>query len=175
MGEKPALDWLLDEDQPAIRHLALTQLLDAPEGDPDVQEARKTIAGRGWAADILARQLPGGWWVSDESLYRPKYTATNWMLLVLADLGLNRDDPRIERASELWIKRYSKPDGGFGNERMKKGELCIVGNTARALIEFGYEDHPRVRSALDWLAREQKEDGGWHCWARGGSSTRGRG
>jgi hypothetical protein len=90
------------------------------------------------------------------------------MLLILADLGLNREESRIGRACELWIQNFSKSDGGFGTEDMKKSELCLVGNTARALVQFGYADHPKVKSAFDWLVREQKEDGGWHCWGEKG-------
>jgi hypothetical protein len=46
--------------------------------------------------------------------------------------------------------------------------MCIVGNTARALVKFGYADHPRVRRAYEWLVRDQKENGCWRCgWRRG--------
>lgn len=54
------MDWLLEEDQPAVRYLALTQLLEKPEGDSDVKEARVMIAKRGWASDILREQLLRG-------------------------------------------------------------------------------------------------------------------
>ena len=92
------MDWLLEEDQPSIRYHALTQLLDWPRNDPEVRKARATITKSGWAADILSRQSDAGWWVEEESLYRPKYLASNWMLLVLADLGVTREDSRIQKA-----------------------------------------------------------------------------
>ncbi len=162
------IDWLLQPDQPTIRYLTLTELLDKSETEPEVKEARKTLTKRGWAAEILADQQPEGWWVSKRSLYQPKFASTNWMLLVLADLTLTCDDPRIRKACDPWIERFAKPDGGFGTDRQRKGELCLVGNTARALIQFGYQDHPKVKSGLEWLVREQKENGGWHCWGRRG-------
>jgi hypothetical protein len=162
------LEWLLQEDQPSIRYLALTELLDKPQNDPDVKSAAAKLPEIGWGAEILSKQDPGGWWVAEGSLYRPKYLATNWMLLTLSDLGLTRADPRINTACELWIRRFAKSDGGFGTDNMRKSELCLVGNTARALVKFGYEDHPKVRSAFRWLVREQKENGGWHCWGKKG-------
>ncbi len=165
---KTAMDWLLGEDQPSVRYLALTQLLEKPEDDPEVRSAKAMIPKKGWAADILAEQKGGGWWVSDESLYRPKYLATNWILLVLSDLGLTGSNPRIERACELWLERFAKRDGGFGADTMRTSELCIVGNTARALVKFGYTDHPKLRTAFEWLVKNQKENGGWHCWGRNG-------
>lgn len=162
------LEWLLEEGQPSIRYLALTQLLDKPESDPDVTASRAMIATTGWAAEILSKQASGGWWVAEENLYHPKYVATNWMLLALSDLSLTRADPRISNACDLWIRRFAKSDGGFGVDNARKSELCLVGNTARALVKFGYEDHPKVKNAFRWLVREQKEDGGWHCWGRNG-------
>ena len=164
----PTLEWLLEEDQPSVRYLALTELLDRPRDDPEVRSAERRITETGWAADILRQQDDAGWWVGGDDLYRPKYLATNWMLLTLSELGLTRANPRISKACELWISRFAKSDGGFGVEQDKKSELCLVGNTARALIKFGYEDHPKVRSALRWLVREQRENGGWHCWGKRG-------
>jgi hypothetical protein len=162
------LEWLLDDSEPSIRYHALRQLFDKPDRDPEVKAARDMIPERGWAADILGKQSAGGWWVSDRTLYRPKYTATNWMLLVLADLGLTRIEPRIRTSCELWIERFAKRDGGFNTEGARKSELCLVGNTARALVQFGYADHPKVESAFGWLVRAQKENGGWHCWGKNG-------
>lgn len=95
------------EDQPSVRYQALTQLLEKNADDPEVQSARQAIAERGWAADILARQNPRVWWVSDDSLYHPKYLSTNWMLLILSDLGVTKEDPRIHKACDLWIRRFA--------------------------------------------------------------------
>jgi len=131
----------------------------------DIEEARRAVTVRGWVADILSKQRTGGQWLEKEDrLYIPKYLATNWMLLTLSDLGASRDDPRISRACSLWMDTYSRADGGFDTTGAESSEHCLVGNTARGLIKFGYADDPRVRSALDLLARTQKEDGGWHCF-----------
>jgi hypothetical protein len=161
------MDWLLEEEQPAIRYLALTELLGRPQADPEVRAARKAIPVRGWAADILARQERRGWWVSGENLYRPKYLSTNWMLLILADLGLTRREPRIRKACELWLERFAKKDGGFAMDGSGKSHLCTTGNTARALVQFGYADHPQVASAFTWLAANCDKKGGWSCFGSG--------
>lgn len=167
MKPKTALNWLLEENQPSVRYLALTQRLGKPEDDPEVDAAKTMIPKKGWAAEILAEQKPGGWWVSDEDLYWPKYLSTNWMLLILSDLGLTKAHPRIRTSCELWIKRFAKEDGGFGSEGMKKSHLCVVGNTAHALVLFGYVDHPKVRSAFEWLVKNQDKNGGWSCYGSG--------
>jgi len=80
------------------------------------------------------------------------------MLLILSDLGLTKDEPRIEKACRIWMKRFDMKDGGFNDEpHDKEGHLCITGNMARALVKFGYVDHPRVRRAFQWLVRNQAE------------------
>ncbi len=168
MNDSKVLSWLLRDDQPSVKYLTLTGLLERPEDDSQVRAAKKAVTRKGWASDILAKQEPGGWWVEEERLYRPKYLSTNWMLLVLSDLGPTREDPRVRKACELWIKRFAKSDGGFGTDDAKASELCLVGNTARALVKFGYADHPNVKSAFDWLVRHQKPNGGWHCWGKNG-------
>jgi hypothetical protein len=167
MKSVSALDWLLEEDQPSIRYLVLTQLEGRPENDPDVKAAKRTITKIGWAADILAKQNQDGSWVSQERLYGPKYYSTNWMLLVLSDLGLTKSEPRIAKSCELWMKAFAKKDGGFGLDRAKASHLCIVGNTARALVKFGYENDPRVTSAFEWFVKNQAKLGGWSCFGSG--------
>jgi hypothetical protein len=153
------LTWLLEEDQPAVRYHALVELKGLTESDSDTAAARSAIPMRGWAADVLRRQRAGGYWVSKENLYRPKYTATNWMALVLSDLGMTKDDPRIAKTAELILREWMDPE----KENIFEDEVCIVGNTARYLTRFGYYDDPRVRKLFDHLLEDQKEDGGWHC------------
>lgn len=153
-----------------MRYLALTELLGRHERDAEVRAARKKIPITGWARDILDRQAPGGYWVSEKSLYHPKYIATNWMLLILSDLGLTKDEPSIGRACEMWMNRFAAKDGGFDSSSKgspEYGHLCITGNTARALVKFGYSEHPRVRRAFEWFVKSQAELGGWSCWNYG--------
>lgn len=159
--------WLLEEDQPSMRYHAMVDLLDKSKDDPEVREAKAAIPTRGWAADILAEQHSGGWWVREDKLYRPKYLSSNWMLLILADLGVTRDDPRIRKAADLWIERFAAADGGFGIDSTKTSHLCTVGNTARALVQFGYADHPAVRRSFEWMEKNASHLGGWSCFGSG--------
>ncbi|HVC27373.1 MAG TPA: prenyltransferase/squalene oxidase repeat-containing protein [Nitrososphaerales archaeon] len=164
-----AIDWLLEEDEPSVRYMTLTQLLGRAGKDPDVKATKKKVGFEGWAAGILAKQKPGGWWVHQENLYRPKYLSTNWMLLILSDLGLTKEDPRIRRAADLWRDRFSKADGGFGSDGASRSHLCIAGNTARALVKLGYAQDPKVKSAFEWLVKAQASNGGWSCFGSGGN------
>ena len=158
-----AIGWLLERSQSSVRYYTLRDLLGLPEDDPDVVEALNDIPKSGWGAEILSLQKQGGWWESGRSLYRPKYTATNWRALVLSDLGLTKREPRVERAAELFFRKWLSQSGP-GNGYIAENEVCIIGNTARMLTRFGYEDDPRVKKLFRGLVESQKEDGGWHCF-----------
>jgi hypothetical protein len=154
------LVWLLREDQPAVRYYTLSDLIDRPANHSDVKQAYSNIPKKGWAFDILRKQRPEGYWESKRSLYRPKYTATNWMAIVLSDLGMRKENPQIRKTANLLFKEWMQNE----EPNIFHDEVCIVGNTARMLTRFGYEDDPRVRKLFDRLVEDQKEDGGWHCF-----------
>jgi hypothetical protein len=155
--------WLLTGADPSVRWRVLRELLDRPESDPAVRAARREVGRVGWAASILAEQLPDGQWLSPgttaRDLYRPKYLAANWRLLVLADLGVSGNDRRVRRALDLYLRRFGPSE--FGGPR---SEHCVAGNAVRMLLQFGRFDDPHVRRGLAWLVRTQKPDGGWHCF-----------
>ena len=161
---KGAVDWLLEEDQPSVRYLTLTGLQGKKEGDPEVRRARAGITKTGWAKVLLDEQLPGGAWVNERSLFSPTFHAGFWVLLVLSDLGLTKEEPRVDRAARLWMERNATKDGGFSQSGKSGGHLCITGNAARMLVKFGYADHPTVKRAFEWIVRNQAELGGWSCW-----------
>ena len=95
------IPWLLEDDNPGVRRLTLTSLLDKPESDPEVKEAGAAIMRRGAVAKILAKQKAGGWWERPEQYYTAKYKGTVWQLILLAELGADPSDERVQRAGRL--------------------------------------------------------------------------
>ena len=150
---------------PSVRVRYLTEIEGRSPTDREVREAARSIGKVGWAADLLRFQLRDGHWAtpgtSEQELYRPKYVATNWAAIVLADLGMTRADPRIRRTAEMILDRWS---GRKGDLSGRSGEICVTGNAVRTLIRFGYLDHPVVQRSIGWIVRTQKPDGGWHCF-----------
>ncbi len=174
LARDEVLNWLLGPDQPSIRYLTLTQLLGKKESDSEVREAKFRIPRAGWAADMLAKRNPAGWWVRDAHPMNPKYRAMNWNLLALSDLGATKDIPEVRQSIELWMKKSPLNGGGVGGMSAGHGHHCYTGNMARALIKFGYADDRRVRKALDWLVLTAHPKGGWTCWNYHDAPAKGR-
>ena len=150
---------------PSVRARFLVEVEGRSPKDDRVRVAARQIGRVGWAASLLKTQFPDGHWVtpgtSGEDLYRPKYIVTNWIAIVLGDLGMTRADPRIRRTAEMILNRWGgKPDELAG----RRAEICITGNAVRTLVRFGYLDHPVVQRSIAWILRTQKADGGWHCF-----------
>ena len=166
MDDRRVVEWLLERSQPAVRYFTLTNLLGHSNKASEVSEAYSKISKVGWAFDIIKMQKGDGRWQSTtaqpfSSLYRPKYTATNWMSLILSDLGLTKENHHVRKAAELFFRQWL-PVPSMTN--IFNDEVCIVGNTARMLTRFGYAEDFRVGKLFDRLVEDQKEDGGWHCF-----------
>lgn len=163
---RAARHWLLaKEADPSVRLRVLTEYRERPNDDPEVVAAGRQIGRKGWAAQILRRQHPDGHWetpgTSQAELYRPKYIATNWCLLVLADLGVSGRNPRVAKATDLFLRTYASKTAGIG---YPGGEICFTGNAVRMMARFGRLHDARVQKAIHWIVRHQKADGGWHCF-----------
>jgi hypothetical protein len=163
MPKDPAVEWLLEDDQPSIRYLTLTQILGRTKSDPAVRAAKARLAREGWVAGILAARDPAGWWVRDRGWLEPRFVGTHWNLLALADLGATREIPAVERSCEFWMDKSPLQGGGVGGFGKGKGHHCYTANMARGLLRMGYEDDPRVRKTLEWIVRTAHPKGGWAC------------
>lgn len=161
------MSWLLEKENPSVRYFALTTLLDRPQGDPEMMEAKAAIMREGLVPKILSRQNGDGSWGVPERLYSDKYTGTVWTLLTLAELGADGADGRIRNASEFIFTRSQNPEGGgfsIGSgaktgRGIASGVIpCLTGNMAFSLIRLGYAGDARLQSAIDWILRYQRAD-----------------
>jgi hypothetical protein len=169
------IPWLLEAEDASIRHFTLTDLLDLPPDDPQVVSARRAIPESEAVGRILSRQKPGGWWGKPEDFYmRSKYKGTVWQMILLAELGVDGDDPRLQRACEFLLTHVQdRQSGGFAyvwQARTDPEETsqpagnpgyvipCLTGNMVFSLIRLGCLDDPRLQKGLEWITTYQRYD-----------------
>jgi hypothetical protein len=155
-----SLSWLLEPDSPGVRYLALRDLVDVPEDDPELQSARLAAHTDGPIAAILAEMDDSGYWAEPGRGYLPKYRSTVWSILSLAHLGASAAlDERIGRGCAYLLDHALAPGGQFASSTAPSGTVdCLQGNMCWSLLELGYDD-PRLDTAFEWMARTTTGDG----------------
>lgn len=154
------LPWLLSPDTPGVRYLALRDLLDRPHADPELCAARAAAHRTGPIATVLAAMHPDGYWAEPGPGYLPKYTATVWALILLAQLGAEiAEDERIARACDYVLAHALTANGQFSMSGPPSGTIdCLQGNLCWALTVIGCRD-PRLEPAFEWMARSVTGEG----------------
>ena len=101
------LGWLLQKSNPCVRYRALTDLLDRPETDPEVAEAREAI----WRDPLVKRLLEaiegvepfpeGTVWI--QKLFKRNYGDLD----TLYRMGIPKGHPVIDEACDRWLTASS--------------------------------------------------------------------
>ncbi|HET7011466.1 MAG TPA: hypothetical protein VFI11_11895 [Anaerolineales bacterium] len=162
---RSVLDWLLEKEDPGVRAFTLRDLLGAPADDPDVRAARRATVRQPPVRPILEAMEDEGYWVKRGGGYAPKYTGTVWQVIFLGQFGADGSASRIRRAGDYVLDHSRSPLGGFGAsgseaEPTPAGMIhCLQGNLGASLLELGFGDDPRLKEALDWLARSITGEG----------------
>jgi hypothetical protein len=160
MPEPAFPDWLLAASSPSIRYLTLRRLLDLPESDKTVQQARQAMQAEGPIPSILAQQSPAGSWIGEKSYYTPKFTSTHWSMLLLAELAADPADPRLPRGARFMLDAKEKSVLHWINHDTH-GMSCFWGNLLRYVVHSGLQDDPRLERAL--VSLTQEVESGWRC------------
>lgn len=148
------LAWLLEPSNPSARYLTLTQVVGQHEDAPEVCASRAAIPNTGPVRDILLAQYPQGYWMHPGIGYSPRYRATLWQILVLAQLGMFRCEA-LDRAVEHLFATNQREDGAFrASKEPYDTPVDLNGSLLWALETLGYGDLCQVGAAWSWLANE---------------------
>lgn len=156
------LPWLLESDSsnPGVRYFTLRDLLERIPEDPEIIAAMHDVMTSGPVPAILEAQNSEGYWVKPGPGYTPKYRATVWQIIFLAQLGADGNEPRIQAGCEYVLDHTRSKRGGFSiSATPGKMIHCLQGNLCAALIDLGWLDDERLVEALDWLARSITGEG----------------
>jgi hypothetical protein len=161
-------NWLLEKENPSVRYFTLMHILDKPENDTEVQQAKSDIMQYGIVPEILRRQQEPAYLQTYPRFYTNKYKGLVWSLILLAELGADTC-PQIKEQCEYILKHsQEKQDGGFSpNNAVKKSGSrinevipCLTGNMVWSLIRLGYMEDPRLQRGIDWLTQYMRLNDG---------------
>ncbi len=149
------IPWLMERSDPSVRYWTLTRLLDRPEEEMEVVEARRAIMEHGPAVKILSHYAGDGRWEGERSYYDDKYIATHWQLLLLAELAADGRDKRIAAACQRMVDEVHSEDRSTVYP-------CFHANLIGYLHALGHARDERVRRFEVELANAGIM-GKWHC------------
>jgi len=155
-----SLSWVLGADDPGISYLAMRDLCDLDEDDPELLAVQARAHQEGPIARILDAMDPGGYWIEPGAGYYPKYRGTVWSLITLAQLGASSTcDERIGRAAGYVLDHALAPGGQFSVNSAPSGTAdCMQGNLCAAMVDLDIVD-PRLEAAYEWMARSVTGEG----------------
>src|SRR5881296_4268891 len=158
-----AVEWLLDSDNPSLRYLTLTEILDRPSDSKEVLAAKKQIPNGLFVKTLLSGQrADGGFGVHPYQ----KWTGAHWRLVSLVELGIPPGFRPAVKATDLvlkWllgeahIRNVPKINGRYRRCASQEGNALAV------CSRLGLADDPRVVKLAESLVEWQWPDGGWNC------------
>jgi len=154
------LSWLLEEEEPGVRYLALRDLLEDDPRGVRLSAARDKAHLEGPISTILAAMNEAGYWMEPGPGYNLKYYSTVWSILMLSQLGASaRLDERIQRACRHLLDNALSENGQFCAYGTPASTAdCLQGNMCAAMLDLGYDDS-RLDQAFEWMARSLTGDG----------------
>jgi hypothetical protein len=124
-----------------------------PKSNPEVGRAQRDVMRSNRVAALLKGQESEGYWGRKERFYEHRYGGTAWRYILLAELGADGSDDRIESAAEfLWNTVQDCETGGFvSHVEAAEPVACYTGRLLWAFIELGYQNDPRAARAVEWI------------------------
>lgn len=139
MNENTAIQWLLEDNNPAVKYRTQTEILDFQKDSAEVKQTYNAL--------ISSNQVKAAMTLFDIG----KDYSDAHALSALAEYGLHRTDIDIDSYVDRLITNTNFHDG------------CGEGFLLRNLVALGYADHPAVEKELSLILTTQQIDGGFPC------------
>ncbi|MBY8984371.1 MAG: hypothetical protein KGD65_04830 [Candidatus Lokiarchaeota archaeon] len=162
---KNVTEWLLEEENPSIRYCTMRELQEVPESDPNLQLVKNQISSYQPVKNMLDAMHPEGYWEVFSPKTKKSYgkgveyrqDSTHFILGYLAELGMTREDPKIEKAANRYLS-LQQPDGDFIGH-----SSCLLGMNIRTFIFLGFKDDPRLKKTINLMKKLVRHDDGYLC------------
>jgi hypothetical protein len=157
--------WLLAQSEPALSYRVYTEVLDKAAEDPVVIAAKSLIPESETVSSIFSAMHPDGYWLqkdykghwAGDGVAYGSFGTTHFVLGYLAELGMDRQDARIEKASDRYLN-LQQEDGTWQNH-----QSCLYALNIRTFTKLGYRQDARLQRAIDFLLSVERPDGGYLC------------
>ena len=171
---KNVTEWLIEEENPSIRYRSLRELQELPESDPELQSTRKQITSYQPVKNMLEAMHPEGYWEQINPRSKKSYgkdveymrDTTHFILAYLAELGMTREDPKIEKAANRYLSLL-QPDGDF-----YRHFSCLYGLNIRTFMLLGFKDDSRLKKTINLMKKSIRYDNGYLCDTHEGKRKR---
>ena len=150
------INWLLEDDNPAVKYRTLTELLDIPEDRKEVIEAKKKVLS------TLSQAIDTEWMSDVKGLW------LTYNLVALAECGLNKSEIDV---SSVFASKSDRSNRGAPSGLQYGGKFdanCCDALMLRALVALGYKENENIESWLNKFPEYMLPDGGFLCahWRR---------
>jgi hypothetical protein len=154
----PAVEWLLDSREPAVRYLTHRDVLcERVEPDPDELLAGPLVGG------LLSGQGSDGGFGGHP--YK-KWSGAHWRLVSLVELGVPAGTSQALAAAETvlaWLTGKGHRRGIKVVDGLVRRCASQEGNALAVCSRLGLAEDPRVELLARSLVEWQWPDGGWNC------------
>ena len=132
-------NWIFEDETPEVKYRALIELVGMDRNSPKVVEVYNSLLASGTVDFIMDKFKTDNSW-DDINAF-----------IMLAEIGLTRDDVSIDEYVERIIKNM--------NRSMKCARILLLRN----LVALGYYEHPWVKEQISLAFSTVREDGMVRC------------
>jgi len=160
------IQWLLEDENPSVQFRTLKEVLGYADDAPEVKWARAAILRSPPVQSLLGKMHPEGYWLQKnprtqvrvgDGVEYDAFGTTHFCLAYLAELGLERTQPQVEKAADRYLA-LQQPDGDW-----YRHFSCLLGYNIRTFVRLGYRDDQRLQRAVGLLTHTDRDDGGYLC------------
>ncbi len=165
------IPFLMGPHQPAwVKYQTLVKILQRPKDDSEVIYLREKRDNSANVVRMRIKQNQDGSFPCLPWMHIHKYYFHQML-----EMGYNLEDFTVSKAAENLLN-YQLPNGGYMhpcgryvNEPDPKvgWAACVTGYVTFALIELGFQNDYRVKSVIEFMYNEQRQNGGWICNTNG--------